>query len=91
MGKKVIFIMLVSVIEILIAKFSENTISHLNIGFLELTSFVSYRYVPLALLTIILTVTNMSIPYLNLVGVLYLLFSDTYFCVILTLFQKLEL
>ena len=81
MGKKALWIIIFSFVEIVLAKCSENTISNLNISFLELTSLVSYRFVPLSLLTIILTITNMSIPYLNLIGLVYLLLSDTYFCV----------
>lgn len=83
--------MVFSFIEVILAKCTENTISNLNIGFLELTSLVSYRFVPLSILTIILTITNMSLPYLNLLGVVYLLISDTYFCVIfLFIFRKLN-
>ena len=73
---------MLSLIEVGVAKFSETTISHLNIGFLRLSSLISYRFVPLALLTVVLAVNGGSIGYVNWVGLAYLLASDTYFCVI---------
>lgn len=81
MGKKMLFILILTFIEVVVAKCSENVVSNLNIGYLELSSLVSYRYVPLAILTIILTLTSLSIPYLNLIGLIYVLITDTYFCV----------
>ena len=90
-GKKALWIIVFSVIEVLLAKCTENAISNLNIEFLELSSLVSYRFVPLSLLTIVLTLTNMSLPYLNWIGLVYLLISDTYFCVMLDIFRKLNL
>lgn len=81
MGKKMLWILLLSFAEVVVAKCTENVISNLNIGYLELASLVSYRFVPLSLLTIILALTNLSIPYFHLVGLVYLLISDTYFCV----------
>lgn len=84
-GRKLLWVIIFSLIEVGVAKFSEATISNLSIGFLELTSLVSYRFVPLALLTIALSVNGGLIPYLNLVGMAYLLVTDTYFCVIMLL------
>lgn len=81
MGKKMLWILLLSLAEVVVAKCTENVISNLNIGYLELSSLVSYRFVPLSLLSIILTLTNLSIPYLHLIGLVYLLITDTYFCV----------
>lgn len=81
MGKKVLWILLLSFAEVVLAKCTENVISNLNIGYFELASLVSYRFVPLSILSIILTLTNLSIPYLHLIGLAYLLFTDTYYCV----------
>lgn len=76
-----LWILLLSFMEVVVAKCTENVISNLNIGYLELASLVSYRFVPLSLLSIILTLTNLSIPYLHLIGLVYLLITDTYYCV----------
>jgi hypothetical protein len=76
---------LLTIIEIMLARCTENFISHLNIGFVELASLVSYRFVSIAVATLCLVITNMSIPYLNMVLVVYILLADIYFCVILEL------
>ena len=89
-GHKLVWILLLSFVEISVAKCSETTISNLNIGFLQLTSLVSYRFVPLAILTILLTLLAGVVPYLNLFGLVYLLVSDTYFCVMTKLFRGLN-
>jgi hypothetical protein len=85
MGKKMLWILILSFAEVIVAKCTENVVSNLNIGYLELASVVSYRFVPLALLSIILTLTNLSIPYLHLIGLAYLLVTDTYYCVYIEL------
>ena len=74
--------------EIILARCTENFISHLNIGFVELTALVSYRFVPIAIVTLQLVVTNLSIPYLALISVIYVLVVDTYFCVSLVRFRN---
>lgn len=81
MGKKMLWILILSFAEVMVAKCTENVVSNLNIGYLELASVVSYRFVPLSILSIILTLTNLSVPYLHLIGLAYLLVTDTYYCV----------
>jgi len=43
---------------------------------------VSYRFVSLSLVVVVLVITNMSIPYLHFVGILYVFLVDTYYVVI---------
>lgn len=76
-----LWILILSFAEVMVAKCTENVVSNLNIGYLELASVVSYRFVPLSILSIILTLTNLSVPYLHLIGLAYLLVTDTYYCV----------
>lgn len=68
-------------IEVLLAKFTENAISHLNLGIIELISLVSYRFVSLSVVAILLVLTSLSVPFLRYVGILYALAVDTYYCV----------
>ena len=60
---------------------TENAISNLNIGVLELISLVSYRFVSLSVVTIMLVITVSYVPPLRYLGVLYALIVDTYYCV----------
>ncbi len=79
--RKMIWFLLITFCEVGLAKFTENAVSNLNISFIELTSLVSYRFVPLSLVTVILVIANGAVPYLQLIGVIYVLIVDAYFCV----------
>ncbi len=68
-------------IEVLLAKFTENAVSQLNLGVIELISVVSYRFVSLSVVTILLVLTGLAGSPLRYLGVLYVLTVDTYFCV----------
>lgn len=68
-------------IEVLLAKFTENAVSNLNLGVIELISLVSYRFVSLSVVAILLVVTSLTFPFLRYIGLLYVLAVDTYFCV----------
>lgn len=68
--------------EVGLAKFTENAVSHLNLGFIELVSLVSYRFVSLSVVVFILVVTTMSLPFLRYIGIIYALIVDTYYCVL---------
>ena len=68
-------------VEVLLAKFTENAISNLKLGIIELLSLVSYRFVSLSVVTIVLVVLNLGLSPLRYLGVLYVLAVDTYFCV----------
>lgn len=72
-------------LEVVLAKFTENAISHLNLGIIELVSLVSYRFVSLSLIAILLVLTSLSVPLLRYIGVIYALIVDTYYCVLLDL------
>lgn len=68
-------------IEVLLAKFTENAISNLNLSIIELISLVSYRFVSLSAVAIVLVITGLAIPPLRYLGVVYALVVDTFFCV----------
>lgn len=68
-------------IEVVLAKFTENAVSNLNLGILELCCLVSYRFVSLSAVSIVLVLTGLAIPPLRYVGALYALAVDTFFCV----------
>lgn len=68
-------------IEVLLAKFTENAVSNLNLGVIELISLVSYRFVSLSVVAILLVVTSLAFPFLRYIGLAYVLAVDTYFCV----------
>jgi hypothetical protein len=65
----------------MLAKFTENVVSQLNLGVIELVSLVSYRFVSLSVVVFILVITTMSLPFLSYLGAIYVLFVDTYYCV----------
>ena len=83
--RKTVWILIFTVAEVLLAKGTQNSISNLNIGILELCSLVSYRYVSLSVVVVILVLTNMSIPYLHFIGIAYVFLVDTYYVVIINL------
>ena len=68
-------------IEVVLAKFTENAVSNLNLGVLELCCLVSYRFVSLSAVAIVLVLTGLAIPPLKWVGILYALSADTFYCV----------
>jgi len=76
-------------VEVLLAKFTENAISNLNLGIIELISLVSYRFVSLSVVTILLVILNLGLSPLRYLGVVYVLAVDTYFCVRMEAIQKL--
>ena len=65
----------------LLAKFTENAVSNLNLALIELISLLSYRFVSLSAVTMVVVLTNNSIPFLRLIGAVYVLAVDTYYCV----------
>lgn len=67
--------------QVLLAKFTENAVSNLNLSIIELISLVSYRFVSLSAVAIVLVITGMAFPPLRYLGVLYALAVDTFFCV----------
>ena len=68
-------------IEVLMAKFTENAVSNLNLGLIELISLVSYRFASLSAVAILLVLTSLTLPPLRYIGVIYVLIVDTYYCV----------
>lgn len=68
-------------IEVLMAKFTENAVSNLNLGIIELISLVSYRFASLSAVAILLVLTSLALPPLRYIGVIYVLIVDTYYCV----------
>ncbi len=68
-------------IEVLMAKFTENAVSNLNLGIIELISLVSYRFASLSAVAILLVLTSLTLPPLRYIGVIYVLIVDTYYCV----------
>lgn len=75
-------------IEVLLAKFTENAVSNLNLGVIELISLVSYRFVSLSVVAILLVVTSLAFPFLRYIGLFYVLAVDTYFCVSFSLLRN---
>lgn len=80
-SRRTIWMLIFTTIEIMLAKCTENAVSHLNISFLELSSLVSYRFVSISAVTILLVITNNSFAVLRWLGVLYALAVDLYYCV----------
>ena len=72
-----------TMIEVLLGKFTDNTVSNLNLGILELICLVSYRFVSLSFVTVILVLTGLVFPPLRYLGVLYALAVDTFYCVVM--------
>ena len=68
-------------IEVSLAKFTENAVSNLNLGIIELISLVSYRFVSLSLVAILLVLSNTYFGFLRYIGIIYALVVDTYYCV----------
>lgn len=79
--RRAVWLLVLTSLEVMGAKMTENAISNLNIGVLELISLVSYRFVSLSVVTIVLVVTVSFMPPLRYLGVLYALAVDTYYCV----------
>ena len=72
-----------TIIEIGVSKFARFSMSSIDMGILDLTAFISYRYVGFSLFTIIMTVLELIglgfIPYVFLV---YFILAESYFYVI---------
>lgn len=88
-GRSTFWITVLTLLEVGLAKFTENAVSHLNLGIIELVSLVSYRFVSLSVVVFVLVVTTMSLPFLRYIGIIYALIVDTYYCVLPLLTQKL--
>lgn len=82
-GKSTFWIIVFTLFEVALAKFTENAVSHLNLGVIELVSLVSYRFVSLSVVVFVLVITTMSLPFLRYIGIIYALIVDTYYCVLL--------
>jgi len=80
-GKTTVWLLIFTMIEVALAKFTENAVSNLNLGVLELICLVSYRFVSLSAVSIILVLTGLAIPPLRWVGIIYALAVDTFYCV----------
>jgi hypothetical protein len=81
-GKSTLWILIFTMIEVALAKFTENAVSNLNLGVLELICLVSYRFVSLSMVAIVLVLTGLAFPPLRYVGVVYALVVDTFYCVL---------
>jgi hypothetical protein len=77
----VTWIAFLTALEVLLAKFTENAVAHLNLGVIELFSLVSYRFVSLSAVVFLLVITSDSVPFLRYLGAIYALLEDTYYCV----------
>lgn len=87
-GKRTLWLLIFTMIEVLLAKFTENAVSNLNLGVIELISLVSYRFVSLSVVAILLVVTSLAFPFLRYIGLFYVLAVDTYFCVSFSLLRN---
>lgn len=71
-----------TLIEICVTKFARFTVSSLSMSLLEMTAFISYRFVGLALYTIVLTLFEMLGLRIVAYGfLLYFVLAETYFYV----------
>jgi hypothetical protein len=71
-----------TLIEICVTKFARFAVSSLSMSLLEMTAFISYRFVGLALYTIVLTLFEMLGLRIIAYGfLLYFVLAETYFYV----------
>lgn len=71
-----------TLIEICVTKFARFAVSSLSMSLLEMTAFISYRFVGLALYTIVLTIFEMAGLRIVAYGfLLYFVLAETYFYV----------
>ena len=87
-GKSCLWILIFTMLEVLLAKFTENAVSNLNLGILELICLVSYRFVSLSVVAILLVLTGLAIPFLRYIGIVYALLVDTFYCVLIDLIRN---
>lgn len=71
-----------TIIEISVTKFARFAVSSLSMGLLDLTAFISYRFVGLALYTVMLTLFEiLGMRFLAYAFLLYFILAETYFYV----------
>ena len=79
-SRRLIFCLVMTLIEICVTKFARFAVSSLSMSLLEMTAFISYRFVGLALYTIVLTLFEMLGLRIIAYGfLLYFVLAETYF------------
>lgn len=77
-----------TIIELIAAKCTRFAMSNIQMGILDLTSFMSYRFIGLALSSISYSILKVvGVPYVNTILMVYFVLSESYFYVRVGLFS----